>query len=141
MRLLGVGPEFLEAVMAAPILVEDVDHHIGVVEQRPLAASKALLGPGRLVVFLLGELLHAAGDGLHLRVGLGLANHEASCHAVGQGAEIHQADLLSLYFLNALHDARDEYVRGRSFRAFPSFPGRHRVGTRIEVVACLFQRR
>ena len=96
--------------MAPPILVEDVNDDIGVVQQRPLATAQSLLGPRRLIVPLFCELLYAAGNGFDLRIGLPFANDESRRHTVWKRGKINDADGLSLDLLYAFDDARDECI-------------------------------
>lgn len=117
--------------MPAPILVEDVHHDIRVVQQRPLPTAQALLGPGRLIVNLLREFLHAAGNGLDLRIGLPLTDDEAGRHTVLDTAEIDDADGLPLDFLNAFHDGGHQDIRTRTGGTLRCMSGGRRVGAGI----------
>ena len=117
--------------MPAPIFVEYVHHNIRVVQQRPLATAQALFGPGRLIMGLLRELLHAAGDGLDLRIGLPLTDDETGRHAVLDTAEIDDADGLPLDFLYAFHDGGHQDIRTRTGGTLRCMSGGRRVGAGI----------
>ena len=89
---------------------------------------------------LFGKFLHAAGNGLDLRVGLAFAYDEPGRHAVLHGAEIHDTNAAALDLLYSVHNGSNEGIRRRSRCALGGIPRRGRVGTRIGLCLILFQR-
>ena len=73
-ELRGIGPQLLEAVELPLLGLEHVDHHVGEVEQYPLALALALPADRLHAALHTQHILDLVGDGGHLPVAV--AGHD-----------------------------------------------------------------
>src|SRR5690606_12561608 len=83
----GVEPQRLEIVVAARVLVEDVDHDLTEVDERPVAPREPLDAHRPHAVLLAEVILDAAHDGVHLAIAAA-AHHDDVIGVVDLAAHV-----------------------------------------------------
>src|SRR5258708_2841824 len=91
----GVVPEILETVHGALLGMEDVDDHVAVIRDDPLAEREAVNAERAELVLLLDAVLDFVCDGLELRLG-GTAADDEEIRERGKFAQIQHDDVLRL---------------------------------------------
>lgn len=84
----GVAPQVLEAVVGPLVGVENVNDHIGVIRDHPLARGEALDGVRLHMVLLPQTVLKIVEDGFEMRFARAGADHEK----VGEAREFAQVE-------------------------------------------------
>src|SRR3954454_17244070 len=105
----GVAPKLLEAVIAARIRREDVDHGVQIVHEDPARLGKPLDPPRKPAVDVLQLLVDRVVDGLHLALGIAGAEHEVF-PVTDDLAQVEDADVLPDLLGRDLRDAACELL-------------------------------
>jgi hypothetical protein len=71
-----IAPEILERVKGALFVVENVDDHIGVIGDDPLAEREAVDAPWADAVILAQPVLEFVDERLQVRLGIARADHK-----------------------------------------------------------------
>ena len=104
-----VGPEIFQTVQRALFVVEDVNDHVGVIHDDPLARRIAVHGHGRDVMLELEPFLHLPRDRFQMWLGCACADDEIIGER-GDAAEIERDDVLGFFVGGILRAEAGELV-------------------------------
>ena len=106
-----VFPEFFESVELAHPRQHHVHHHIGEIDEHPLAFARAFDAHGAEVV-LLGELHHAIGDGFDVSIGIARCDDD-DVGDIGEMPHVHDFDVDGLHVIECAVDDAQQGLRDR----------------------------